>query len=154
MPIQPKRFQKGGALIDALIGAVLMVMGAIAFYSLVPVTSKSTLLAQQQTVATQIGNRMVEHLLLLKPSTLTVSSLSQLSLIDSGQVNQPYSFTNLPLDDGWNYSPAKALPSGTGRMTVDTLANGSKRVTLIITWRGPNNKTHTYTTGTVLGSFR
>src|SRR5687768_9257384 len=102
---------RGSTLIDALIGASILVLGAIAFYSLVPVSTRSQVLAQQETTAVQIGNRMVEHLLLLKPSALNAATLHGLNLIDSGQTTSPYIFTNLPLDDGWDYSPAKVLPS-------------------------------------------
>ena len=91
--------------------------------------------------------------MLLKPSTLNHVNLNQLGLVDATPTTSPYSITNIPLDDGWAYSPAKILPGGQGTMAVTDGGNGSKVVTLTITWTGPKG-TITYITGTVLGSHR
>ena len=144
---------RGATLIDGLIAAALVVMGAVAYYSMVPLVQRSQLIAEQQTLAVQISNRMVEHILLLKPDNLNATALSQLNLIDSGQSTQPFKITNLPMDDGWSYSPAKALPSGSGTLTIADIGDRCKRVKIVITWKGPNG-TQTYTTGTVLGGHR
>jgi hypothetical protein len=140
-------------LVDALIASALLVMGALAYYSLVPVVQRSQKISQQQQTAVYIGNRVIEHLLLLKPSTLTAQNLIALALIDSGQQNPPYSFSKLPLDDGWVYSPSRALPEGEGVMDITDLDDGSKRVQIQISWQGPKQRM-TYTTGTVLGAHR
>ena len=151
--VRKRRNERGTVLLDGLIAAIFLTLGALAFYSLLPVTSKAQVLAQQHTVAVQIGNRMVEHLLLLKPSNLNPTALGNLGLIDAGQSTSPYTFTNLALDDGWDYSPAKVLPQGTGQLTITNVAGGSRRVRLVISWVGPGGA-QSYTTGTILGGYR
>ncbi len=138
---------------DGLIASALLVMGSLAYFALVPVTLRSQIISQEQTTAVQIGNRLIEHLLLLKPSTLTATNLSALSLIDSGASASPFSFTNLPLDDGWVMSPAKALPAGQGLMTITDVGDNTKLIQLDISWMGPSGRM-THTTGTALGGYR
>jgi Tfp pilus assembly protein PilV len=150
---QRLRRKRGAALVDALIASALLVMGSLAYFALVPVTLRSQKISQEQSTAVQIGNRIVEHLLLLKPSNLNATNLHALSLIDTGQTASPYSITNLPLDDGWTYSPAKVLPSGTGTMTITSVGSTSKLIKIEISWMGPNGMM-TYTTGTALGGYR
>jgi Tfp pilus assembly protein PilV len=140
-------------MLDALIGAMILVVGAVAYYSLVPVTAKSEAMARQHTIAVQIGNRMVEQLLLLKPANVTYSGLQGLALIDASPTASPYSFTNFPMDDGWDMSPAKGLPGGTGAMTVSDAGNGSVMVKLVISWTS-SGVAQSYTTGTVIGGYR
>jgi hypothetical protein len=148
-----QRKQRGAALVDALIGSMLLVLGSLAYFSLVPVVMRGQEITKNQTKAVHIGNRLVEHLLLLKPSTLTAANLTQLALIDAGQNASPYSISNLPLDDGWNYSPAKTLPGGAGVMRVKDLDGGTKLVEIEISWNGPKGRI-TYKTGTAVGGYR
>ena len=138
---------------DALIASALLVLGSLAYFALVPVTMRSQKISQEQTIAVRIGNRLIEHLLLLKPSTLTSSNLIALNLVDPNQSASPYSFTNLPLDDGWSMSPAKALPQGQGLLTITNVGDSSKLIKIDISWSGPGGRM-TYTTGTALGGYR
>jgi hypothetical protein len=148
-----KRRNSGAVLVDALIASFLLVLGSLAYFSLIPVVMRGQEISKNQTKAIHIANRVIEHLLLLKPSTLTATNLTQLALIDPGQTAPPYSISNLPLDDGWNYSPAKTLPGGAGVMRITDLSGNTKLVQIEISWDGPKGRI-TYTTGTALGGYR
>jgi hypothetical protein len=150
---ETKRRLRGVAILDAVIEAGLLIIGAVAYFSLAPVTAKSEYLARQNTIAVQIANRVVEQVQLLTPADLTYTTLNSLTLIDSTNKTSPYSITSFPMDDGWNMSPAKALPSGTGTLAVTDLTNGSKLVTVTINWKSYGGS-ESYTTGTVLGGYR
>lgn len=145
--------KRGAVLVDALIGSFLLVLGSLAYFSLVPVIMRGQEISKNQTKAIHMSNRIIEHLLLLKPSSLTAANLTQLALIDAGQTAPPYSISNFPLDDGWNYSPAKTLPGGAGVMRITDLGSNTKLVQIEISWDGPKGRL-TYTTGTAIGGYR
>jgi len=151
-PIQIRR--RGAISIDALTAVFVTALGAAAFFSLIPVVDKSQKIGRQESIANQLCNRMIEQLQLLKPSDVQAATLTQLNLIDSGQTSPPYSFTNIPLDEASRYSPAQALPNGTGSLDVVSLPHGSVEARVTITWRSASGRTRTLQTGTVLGGFR
>ena len=129
-------------------------MGAASFYSLFPVVSKTHQIGQQEQVATQIATKMLEHIQLLSPDKLTASNLSGMQLIDSGQSASPFTFNNCPLDDGVDYSPAKALKNGQGTLSIFDWGSGSKLALVTITWKNPVGKTVSFQSGTILGAHR
>lgn len=90
---------------------------------------------------------------MLKAKDCDAYTLTQLNLIDTNQTSSPYSFTNIPLDNGSDYSPAKCLPHGQGQLTFTDLAGGSIMCQVRITWKGTAG-TKSYTTGTVIGGYR
>lgn len=141
-------------MLDALIGLFILGMGAIGYYSLLPVVHRSQEISQQESKAAQIAARVTEEFALLKPSEITYSTLRQLNLIDSNQTSQPWSFSRIPLDDGTSYSPAKVLRNGQGTITTSDLANGSVLVTVTISWTSPSGASRSFTTGTVVGGYR
>jgi Tfp pilus assembly protein PilV len=148
------RSQRGIALFEVLVASVMLVAGALAYFTLVPLIHRSQQMARHQSTAIQIANRMIEHLLLLRSTTLTADNLANLNLIERGQTQPPYSFKHLPMDDGWQYSPARVLPNGSGTMNVTTLANGATMVVIDITWTERAGGNRTYRTGTILGVQR
>jgi hypothetical protein len=137
-----------------MIGLILLAMGAASFYSLFPVLSKAQSIGDQEQKATQIATKMLEHIQLLSPTKLTATNLTGMQLIDAGQVASPYTFTNCPLDNSTDFSPAKALKNGTGTLTVTDTNYGSKLVTVMITWKSVTGKSKTLTSGTILGAYR
>jgi hypothetical protein len=140
--------------IDALTAVFVTALGAAAFFSLVPVVDRSQRIGRQESIAIQLSNRMIEQLQLLKPGDVTPAVLGQLNLIDSGQSSPPYTFTNIPLDEASRYSPAQALPNGTGLLNVVQLPHNSVEVRVQISWQSSSGRQRTIQTGTVLGGFR
>ncbi len=144
----------GSISIDALTAVFVTALGAAAYFSLVPVVDKAQHVAREESVATQLANRMIEQLQLLKPSDITASTLSQLNLIDQGQTSPPYTFSTIPLDQASRYSPREALPNGTGTLEVVSLANNTLELHVQIGWRSSSGRTRTLQSGLILGGFR
>lgn len=140
--------------IDALTAIFVTALGAAAFFSLIPVVDKSQRIAREESLATQLCNRMIEQLQLLKPSDLNASTLSGLHLIDDGETSSPYSFTNVPIDYASHYSPSLALRNGTGSLRVIDLPNSSAEVRVRISWTSASGRARTVETGLILGGFR
>ena len=128
-------------------------MAASSVFMLIPTVNGSQAFGTQQTIAAQMGAKMVERIQMLSPSTLTAETLAALQLIDSGQSGNNLTFTNTPIDDGARYSPATSLPSGTGTLTFTTLASGAVKAKIVVSWLSPFG-TRSFTTGTVVGSYR
>lgn len=159
VPYSPNRLMRlhrrnGVISIDALTAVFVTALGAAAFFSLVPVVDKSQRIGRQEAIAIQLSNRMIEQLQLLKPADVNPSVLSQLNLIDAGQSSPPYTFTNIPLDEASRYSPAQALPNGTGVLNVVQLPHNSVEVRVQISWQSSSGRQRTIQTGTILGGFR
>lgn len=141
-------------IIDTMIGLFIFALGAAAFYGLMPILKQGETISRYESVATQMCSRMVEHLQTFRPSDLTAEALSQLNLIDDGQVGSPYSFSNVPMDHASRYSPSQALPNGTGTLTVTPIESGCLRLDVEVTWRSPTGRTSRVRTGTILGGYR
>ena len=146
--------RRGALSLDALMGVFVVSLGAAAFFSLMPVVDRSQRIAREESMATQLTNRMIEQLQLLKPSDVTSSTLSQLNLIDAGQTSSPFSFSSVPLDDASHYSPRQALRDGTGTLEVVSLPNNSTEVRVRIGWTSASGRARTVQSGVVLGGFR
>lgn len=152
MSMRNKR--RGSILLDALIALFIVGMGAVAFYGLLPVISRSHEIAQQESKAGQMVARVSEEFGMLKPNEVNLDTLTKLNLIDPNQGAQPWSFSHIPLDDGTGYSPAKILRNGTGTITTSNIANGSILIKINLTWKSPTGRARSLTTGTVVGGYR
>lgn len=151
---KPRRTRRGALLVDLMFGVFVLAMAATTFFALFPTVHRSQAIAKEEAIAQQMSQRMLEQLQLLKPTDITVGTLTQLNLIDTGQSQPPYSFTNIPLDAGWRYSPAQALRNGTGTLAVTNLDSNSVRLTITIAWKSASGKSSSITTGTILGGYR
>ena len=142
-------------MLDSLIGAMVLGIGAISFFALYPIIHRTELRGQQGSKAIHMATRLVEHIQLLKPQNLEPVTLSDLKLIDDGQeaLPPPYAFSHIPLDEGSLYSPAQTLPQGTGTMQIEALDAGSKRVTVEIRWK-TNGGWGSVKLGTIVGGYR
>jgi hypothetical protein len=145
---------RGSFLLDVMLAVFVLSMAAAAFFTLFPTFKRSERLSMEQSKATLMAQRMIEHLNLLKPADLNASTLSQLNLIDSGQTSQPFSFAHIPLDEGSMYSPNQVLKNATATMTISDLSANSKKVVIAMTWTSASKKTRSFTTGTILGGYR
>jgi hypothetical protein len=128
-------------------------MAALSFFTLLPVIQRSAETSSQETLAIQISSRLIEHIQMLNPTDCNAATLSSLNLIDNNQTSSPFYFSNIPLDNGSNYSPSKCLPSGQGLLTITDLGGGSVLCQVKVLWRGTAG-TKTYTTATILGGYR
>ncbi|HMS56377.1 MAG TPA: hypothetical protein PKA27_13340 [Fimbriimonadaceae bacterium] len=148
------RRRAGVMSLDVLVGTFVLAIIAAGVYGMLPVVRQAQLSGTQESIAVNMAARMVEHIQLLKPSDLTRSNLSSLHLIDDGDYDLPYSITHVPLDEASRYSPAQALPSGTGSIDIVTLGDGSKEVQIQISWESASGRTRTIRSGTILGAYR
>lgn len=153
-PRKRARRCRGALLIDLLIAVFVLSVASLSFFSLFPTIARSQRIAKDETIAQQMSQRLVEQLNLLKPSDITPQVLTGLNLIDSGQSQAPYSFSNIPLDQASRYSPSQALQNGTGSLAVTQLDAQSVRLDVTITWKSSKGKTMSVTTGTILGGYR
>lgn len=139
---------------DAMLGVFVLTIAVLSYLSLTVVTHKSQVISKDDSKASQMIARLLEQVQLLTTRDLNVSTLKGMNLIDTNSYESPYSFTNIPLDQGTMYSPSMALTDGTGKMTVQTLANGSMRVIATISWLSTTGAKKTFTSGTIIGSYR
>jgi Tfp pilus assembly protein PilV len=149
-----RRRLRGSILLDAMIGVFILTMATLAYLSLTVVTHRSQAISKDDTKAAQMVARLLEQVQLLKTGDLNVTTLKAMNLVDADSYGSPYSFTNIPLDQGTLYSPSKVLINGTGTMTVSTLANGSKRVVATINWKSTTGKSKSFTSGTIIGAYK
>ncbi len=145
----------GSFSIDALTAIFVASLGAAALYTLVPMIDKSQVVAREDSIASQLCNRFIEQLRLLKPKDINFTTLRGLNLVDpSPSVAPTYSFTNIPLDDASKYSPAQTLKNATGTLTVVQLAGRAVELRVALSWKSTSGKTRSYQTGTILGGYR
>jgi hypothetical protein len=137
-----------------MIGIFILVIATLSYLSLTVVTHKSQVISKDESKAAQLAGRLIEQIQLLTTRDINVQTLTALNLVDNYSVGSPYSFTNIPLDEGTRYSPALALTNGKGVMTVTKLENESYRVVATISWTSKTGVTKSYTTGTIVGSYR
>jgi len=145
--------RRASVTVDALIATAIVALGAVGLYSLTPVVYRTQQMTGYRERAVLLGNRMVEHLQLLTPSTITLSKLQSLNLVEANQTAQLWKFDRIPMDEASLYSPAQSLPSGQGRITTTTLSDGSVRIVVQISWIDRSQRVY-YTTGTILGGYR
>jgi hypothetical protein len=139
--------------VDALVGLFVLAMGAVSYYSLLPVVHRSQEIAQQESKAAQMAARVTAQFAMLKPSEVNAATLNQMNIIDAVTA-EPWSFSHIPLDDGTSFSPAKVLRNGQGQITTSSIGQGSILVTVRITWNSPTGVARAFTTGTVVGGYR
>lgn len=148
----PRR--RGAILLDAVIGVFILTIATLSYLSLTVVTHRSQVISKDESKAAQMLARLIEQVQLLSTRDLNVSTLKAMNLVDSSSTGSPYSFTNIPLDQGTLYSPSKSLPNGTGTMSLITLANGSIRVVATISWTSTSGKSKQLTSGTIIGGYK
>ncbi|MBX3120445.1 MAG: hypothetical protein KF784_15405 [Fimbriimonadaceae bacterium] len=149
-----RRQRKGALLIDVLIGVFMLTLAAAAFFALIPMIHKSQTVAKEESVAQAMAQRMVEQVQMLQRSDMTAVTLTKLNLIDTGQSQPPYSFSNIPMDQGSRYSPSQALRAGTATLDVNPADANSMRVDVTISWKSATGKNRSFKTGTILGGYQ
>lgn len=129
-------------------------LGAAAFTSYTSVTDRAQRVSREEAIATQLCNRFIEQVRLLRPRDVNYSTLSQLNLID-GQISaNNFSFTHIPLDEASMYSPAQLLKDGQGQLTILDLPDNAKELRVVMTWKSSSGKSRQLRSGTILGGYR
>lgn len=148
------RLRKGALLIDVLVGVFMLTLAAAAFFALIPMIHRSQTVAKEESLAQSMAQRMIEQLQMLQRSDITPATLVKLNLIDSGQTQPPYSFSNIPMDQASRYSPSQALRNGAATMDVNNADANSMRIDITISWKSSTGKNRTFKTGTILGGYQ
>lgn len=146
--------RRGSILLDAVVGVFILTVATLSYLSLTVVTHRSQVISKDESKAAQMVARLIEQVQLLSTRDLNVTTLKAMNLVDSSSTGSPYSFTNIPLDQGTLYSPSKSLTNGTGTMTLTTLANGSVRVVATVGWTSSSGKAQQLTSGTIIGGYK
>ena len=141
-------------LLDVLTAVFVLALGALALFAALPVTQRSGKLASDQAKATYMATKYIEQLQVLRTADLTVSNLSTLNLIDANQDALPYSFANVPIDDGSYYSPARTLKNATATVNFTNITAGCVRCDIVMTWKSASGVTETLSTGTIIGGYK
>lgn len=149
-----KRLSAGALLVDVMIGMFMLMIATLTLMSLFPVIKRGEEMSTDETKAVQMMSRMIEHIQMLSTDDLNGETLASLNLIDNSQAFQPYSFTNIPLDEASIYSPGQVLQDADATMTITDLPDGSKRVDLSMSYASDSGETQTMRTGTIVGVFR
>lgn len=140
-------------LLDVLMGVFTVTLLAVGIFSLLPTVHRSHDIADEESKAVLLANRMLEHLQLLTPSTMEGEILHKLNLIESWGDGK-YHFSHTPLDEGSRYSPATSLNKGYGFFTQTDLPGGSVLVNLEIGWTSHSGQNRSIRTGTIVGGYR
>lgn len=149
-----KTKKRGSILLDAVVGVFILTIAALSYLSLTVVTHRSQVISKDESRAAQMLARLIEQVQLLSTRDMNVTTLKAMNLVDATSSESPYSFTNIPLDQGTLYSPSKSLTNGTGSMAVSTLSNGSVRVVATINWTSSSGKSQHLTSGTIIGAYK
>lgn len=131
-------------------------LGAAAYMTLVPVTDQAQRIAREDALASQLCNRFIEQLRLLKPKDVTYTTLTQLNLVDANSepASATYYFSHIPLDDASKYSPAELLKNAVGTLRIVDLPDNAKELRVTMVWTSASGKSRSVKTGTILGGYR
>ena len=145
---------KGSIYLDVILGVFILSLSAAAFYSVFPKIGKVQDLPMQRSRAMHIANRIIDELQLMRPGNITAANLYALNYIDGTQTKSPYTISDLPIDDGLDYSPRKELKNGSATLTVTPIDSGSVRCVILIQWTSEAGKPETLKAGTVVGGYK
>jgi len=111
-------------------------------------------MSADQAQATYMATKYIAQLQFLKTTDLNAATLSSLNLIDADQTTAPYSFANVPLDNGSYYSPSARLKSAVATVNFTNIDSGAVRCDVVIQWRTPRNVVQQVATGTIIGGYK
>lgn len=134
--MSPKdRFRrKGYTLIEVLFGIFLALMAAMVLAAAMPIATSSRLRADSYSKAVGLAQKQLEAIRTIGYANATASQLASVGLIDSQSpiAENTYSFSNV--DTAALDNPARILPSGQGRLTLEQIDLELRRITIEIRW--------------------
>ncbi len=143
--------RSGHTFLEVLFSAFLALVSALILTASMPVANVSRAKADFQNLALSLAQKQMEAVRGVDPS-LSAAILHRAGLIDSTSPigTNTWSFTNV--DHALFDNPARVLPSGTGRITVELIDVELRRVTITVTWR-EQGQTRTLTIGTLIADL-
>lgn len=128
------RARKGFTLVETLFAILMATMCTMIFAAAIPVANNGRAKANLANKATSLAQKQLEAVRSAGYANCTASQLYAYGLIDSvvPLTGTTYGFTNsdsVPLDN-----PARVLPGGTGRLTLEQPDLELRRVTIEVRW--------------------
>jgi hypothetical protein len=136
---------------EVMMAVMLLAVCAMIFAATLPAAHRSRAKADNRNVATSLAQKMLEDIRTIGYVNANPTQLLANGLIDSATPvsTNTYSFTNV--DSGVIDSPGSALPSGTGRIVLETLDLELIRITVQVNW-SETGQTRTVTIATLLAN--
>ncbi len=133
-PALTRTKQRGVTLIEVLFAIFLIAAGLAVIVAAMPIADVSRIKADYRNKATGLAQKQLEAIRGLGYPNLTPTQLNYYGLIDSTTTvaTNTYTFTNV--DSANLDNPARILPSGTGRVTIEQLDLDLRRVTIQVSW--------------------
>lgn len=128
------RTRRGVSLIEVLFAIMLSALCAMVLASGMPIATSSRVRADLYNKATGLAQKQIEAIKVRGYPNATASQLAAAGLIDSDVpvATNTYSFTDvdtLALDN-----PARILPGGQGRVTVEQVDLDLRRILVEVSW--------------------
>src|SRR5437016_10454461 len=83
----------GSIYLDVILGVFILSLSAAAFYSVFPKIGRVQDLAQERSRAMMIGNRVIDHLQMMRPQDITTANLIALQFCGNSANGSPYTIT-------------------------------------------------------------
>ncbi len=122
----------GFVLIEVMIALLIFMFGILGLIGLQVSMTRATSDSKARADATYLASEMVGRLW---------SDMSNIAQYDSSKCSSTAACKE------WQAKVAAALPQGSGTVTIDASA---VIATIVITWTGPDQLKHTYTTNTAI----
>ena len=145
--------RRGAIMLDVMMGLFVLVAAVTSYGALIPMVKRGQAISQDEELATQMMQRMLEHVQMLRPNNINQTTLEDLHLIERNQSAQPFKMTRMPMDEDSHYSPAKRLRNADAEMTFRTLSEGSKLIIITISFDSESGKRRSIQSGTIVGAF-
>jgi type II secretory pathway pseudopilin PulG len=138
----PRRAKRGGTLVEVLFAVFLVGLSAMIIAATMPVANNSRAKASLTQKATGMAQKQLEALRGIGYANLTASQMFNYGLIDSQSAVSANTFSWTNADSAALDNPARILPNGVGRVSVEQVALDLKRVTVWVTYtdRGQNRE--------------
>jgi Tfp pilus assembly protein PilV len=126
---------RGFTLIEVLFAIFLAMTCAVIVAGVMPLANTSRAKADLRNRATSLGQKMAEAVVHLGYSNANPAQLTALGLLDNATPVSANTYTFTNIDTAIVDSPASALPSGTGRVTITEPSPDLRQVVVVVGWR-------------------
>lgn len=140
-------------LVDTLIAFLILAVGGLSLSTALPTLSRSHAIADETSKAVQLASRQLEQLRLVRFENITYETLRDLDLIETWSGEGPYTFTNLSTDTATNFSPARALNQGEGRIYIEEIDSNVKTIRVEVVWLAASGQRRSVSVETAVGRY-
>ena len=123
----------GVVLIEVMVALLIFMLGVLGMVGLLVSMTRATTDSKVRADAAYLASEMVGR---LWSDTANLASYDGSNCASTGLCKE------------WQSKVAARLPKGVGSVGVTVDAAGDAAATIVITWIGPDQQTHTYTTNT------